>query len=235
VRGNALLGVDVQQVDGSDARAIVAANGGSDLIYVPDGNADVLHQIVERLLSYDYVSAVFVDDKYGDVAGTLPLSAINLVGASKMPRPAIAVAFKVFYLNPADLKTAVQISDTSLQSGQGMHGGFGRDSTFNNMAAMGPDFKPRYADPLPVGNADVTPTLAQILGFDVPKGGLAGRPLLEALTGGVSPAAPPVQHRRSTAASGKQTLLNFQEYGGVKYLDTACFTTPDRAPDAGCR
>ena len=234
-RGNALLGVDVQQVDGSDARAIVAANGGSDLIYVPDGNADVLHQIVERLLSYDYVSAVFVDDKYGDVPGTLPLTAINLVGASKMPRPAIAVAFKVFYLNPADLKTAVQISDTSLQSGQGMHGGFGRDSTFNNMAAMGPDFKPRYADPLPVGNADLTPTLAQILGFEVPKGGLAGRPLVEALIGGASPAAPPVQHRRSTAASGKQTLLNFQEYGGIKYLDTGCFTTPDRAPDAGCR
>ena len=141
-RGSALLGYEVDKADGSDAKAIVAANGGSDLIYVPDGSAETVKAIVGQLLKYDYVSGVFVDDKYGDIPGTLPLSAIGLVGASRLPRPAIVVAFKVFYLNPNDLQSAIQLSDTGLQEGQGMHGGFGRDSTFNNMAAIGPDFKP---------------------------------------------------------------------------------------------
>ena len=82
--GNGLLGDDVQKLDGSDARAIVASNGGSDLVYVPDGNADTVREITNLLLTYDYVGGIFVDDKFGSLPGTLPLSAINLVG-SKTP------------------------------------------------------------------------------------------------------------------------------------------------------
>lgn len=37
--GNGLLGDDVEKADGSDALAIVTANGGSDLIYVPGGGS----------------------------------------------------------------------------------------------------------------------------------------------------------------------------------------------------
>jgi hypothetical protein len=46
-----------------------------------------------------------------------------------------------------------------------MHGSFGRDNTFNNMAAIGPDFKKEYEDPSLVSNMDTTPTLAYLLGF----------------------------------------------------------------------
>ena len=224
VAGNGLIGAEIRRPDGSDARAIVAANGGSDLIYVPDHNAATVQRLVELLLTYDYVSGVFVDDAFGQLPGTLPLGAINLVGASKLPRPAIVVAFTVFYLNPDDVQTAIQISDTTLQEGQGMHGGFGRDSTFNNMAAMGPDFKTRYADPLPAGNADIAPTLAQILGLTMkPNGKLTGRVLAEALTGAPATANAPVQYLRSATANGKQTLLIYQEHAGTRYLTAACF------------
>lgn len=228
VLGNGLIGNEIRRPDGSDARAIVAANGGSDLIYVPDQNAATVQRLVQLLLTYDYVSGVFVDDAYGPLPGALPQSAINLVGASKLPRPAIAVAFKVFYLNPDDLQTAIQISDTTLQEGQGMHGGFGRDSTFNNMAAVGPDFKTRYADPLPAGNADIVPTFAQVLGLTMkPNGKLTGRVLAEALTGAsASPAAAPVQYLRSASANGKQTLLIYQEHSGKRYPTAACFVDP---------
>jgi Type I phosphodiesterase / nucleotide pyrophosphatase len=223
-KGNGLLGIDIRKEDGSDARAIVAANGGSDLIFVPDHRADTVHNIVRQLLSYDYVDGVFVDDAFGPIAGTLPQSAINLVGASHMPRPAIVVTFKDFYMNPSDLQTAIQISDTTLQEGQGMHGGFGRDQTFNNMAAIGPDFKTRFVDTSPVGNADLTPTLAHVLGFTVsPKGSLVGRIAREALVGGPSPTAPPAQLLRSEPVNGRQTVLEYQELGGVRYLDAACF------------
>ena len=237
VLGNGLIGAEIRRPDGSDARAIVAANGGSDLIYVPDHNAATVQRIVELLLTYDYVSGVFVDDAYGPLPGTLPLSAINLVGASKLPRPAIAVAFKVFYLNPDDLQSAIQISDATLQEGQGMHGGFGRDSTFNNMAALGPDFKTRYADPLPVSNADITPTFVQLLGLTMkPNGKLTGRAIAEALSGATAPSPPSLQYLRSATANGKQTLLIYQEYGGKRYLTTACFVAAS-APNAptACR
>ena len=234
--GNGLLGDFVEKLDGSDARAIVAANGGSDLIYVPDEKPETVRDIVRLLFTFDYVGGVFVDSKYGDISGTLPLKDIGLEGASALPRPAIAVAFKVFYRVPGDLQTAVQIADTGLQEGQGMHGGFGRDSTLNNMAAMGPDFKKGFVDAAPVSNADITPTLAAILGFAMhPKGSLQGRAIGEALAGAPDPKAPPQQNMASSPANGQRTVLLYQEFDGHRYFDTACLAVQDVKPDSACR
>jgi hypothetical protein len=236
IAGNGFIGADLQRPDGSDARVIVAANGGSDLIYVPDGSTDTVQQVVSRLLTYDYVSGVFVDDRYGEVPGTLPLSAINMTGSSKVARPSIVVAFKVFYLNPADLQTGIQISDASLREGQGMHGGFGRESTYNNMAAIGPDFKKGFVDSVPAGNADIAPTLAHLMGFDLPKGApLAGRILVEALAGRPSPAADALRYLRSKPAGDKQTIIAYQEHGGIRYPNRGCFVTPSTRDADACR
>ena len=184
VAGNGLIGDAVRNADGSDATAIVAAGGGSDLVYVPDGNRQTVRRIVNLLLTYDYVGGVFVEDKYGDVPGTLPLSAIGLRGSGALPRPDIVVPFKVFYLNPNDLQTGVQVADTVLREGQGYHGGFGRESTFNTMVAWGPDFRRRFVDAAPVSNADIVPTLAHLLGLPLQaKGPLQGRVVREALEG----------------------------------------------------
>jgi predicted AlkP superfamily pyrophosphatase or phosphodiesterase len=222
--GNGLLGEDVRKADGSDATAIVAANGGSDLIYVPDRKPDTVRKIVGLLTKFDYVGAIFVDDQYGPIPGALPLSAIGLVGSSPLPRPAIVVGFKVFYLDPNDLQTAIQISDTSLQEGQGMHGGFGRDSTFNNMAAIGPDFKVKFSDRAPVSNADIAPTIAHILGFDLPaKGKLVGRVIVEALRESNDKVVFTSHRIASTSADGWETILHFQELGGEHFYDRACF------------
>ena len=228
VHGNGLLGENVLKADGSDATAIVAANGGSDLIYVPDGSKETVERIVQKLLRLDYVDGIFVDDKYGKLPGTLPLSAIGLVGSAVMPRPAIAVAFKVFYLNPGDLMTGVQLSDTNLQEGQGNHGGFGREVTWNNMAAIGPDFKAGYEDPVPVSNTDIAPTLAKILGLKMPANGkLQGRVIDEALRGGASPAAPQMKSLAADPGgeNNVRTVLFFQEFNGKRYFDSACMTS----------
>src|SRR5206468_10467852 len=127
--GSGLLGPVVRREDGSDARAIVAANGGADLIYVPDKDRNTVQEIVRLLTTFDYVGGIFVDEQYGSIPGALAMSTIGMVGSSSVPRPAIAVALKVFYLTSGDLQTAVQISDANQQPGQGMHGGLGRDST----------------------------------------------------------------------------------------------------------
>jgi len=228
--GSALLGETVRAIDGSDARVIVAANGGSDLLYVPDGNSQMVHSLVGILSQLDYVGGIFVDDRYcskpAECAGALRLSDVGLAGSSKLPRPAIVVSFKNFYRNAGDLLSGVQVADTVLQEGQGNHGGFGREQTLNNMAAMGPDFK-RGVDALPMGNIDVAPTVAHILGFSMPATGrIVGRVLEEALTGGNEVAPKSSQVLRSDpAANGLSTLLEYQEYGGVRYLDRACLVT----------
>jgi hypothetical protein len=226
--GNGLIGNAVYKADGSDATAIVVANGGSDLIYISDKKPETAKQIVDKLLKFDYVNNIFVDDQYGKVPGTLPLSSIDLVGSAVMPRPAIVVGFKTFYLNPGDLMQGVQVSDTNLQEGQGNHGGFGRECTWNNMAAIGPDFKKHAVDPAPVSNADIVPTLAKIIGIDMPsKGKLQGRVIGEALKDNPDAVAPATKWEASEPAPGNslRTVLFLQEYGGQKYFQSACMTT----------
>jgi hypothetical protein len=189
---------------------------------------ELVRQTIATLAQLDYVGGIFVDDAYcptaKDCPGALPLTAVGLVGKSKVPRPAIVVTFKVFYGTPGDLQSAKQVSDTSLQEGQGMHGGFGREQTLNNMAAMGPDFKAGFVDDAPMGNIDIVPTLAHILGIEMPSvGTIKGRVVTEALAGG---AAAKVEAAKTLVsapvANGVSTVLEYQELDGVKYYDRAC-------------
>jgi hypothetical protein len=114
------------------------------------------------------------------------------------------------------------VADTSLQQGQGMHGSFSRADTHNFMAAIGPDFKTDFRDPDPVSNADVAPTVAEILGLkQTAIGGLLGRPMSEALVGGaVLPVTTKIV-RSTPAANGFVTLVDEQEAGGEPYFDAA--------------
>ncbi len=123
-------------------------------------------------------------------------------------------------------QTAIQISDTGLQEGQGMHGGFGRDGTYNNMAAIGPDFKKNYSDDAPVSNADITPTLLYVTGIAWnTKEVLPGRVMEEALSGKTEAGAVPRKTGISESVMGSRTVLEFQEYGGERYLDEACLVS----------
>ena len=88
-RGNALLGAAPAKPE-----IVVAANGGSDLLYLPGRAPALAQRIVAALLDQDYVSGIFVDERLGSIAGTLPLSAINLKGAALPPLPSIVVNFR---------------------------------------------------------------------------------------------------------------------------------------------
>jgi hypothetical protein len=234
--GNGLIGASGQILDDTDAKVIVAANGGSDLIYIPDHDAGRLAQVVDFLTQQDYVGGIFVDDTFGDLPGTLPLSSINLVGDALTPRPAIALNFKTFYLDRKDLQTAVQIADTGLQEGQGMHGSLGRDNTFNNMAAIGPDFRRFFVDVAPVSNADIAPTLASVMGLQLSaNGNLTGRVLREALIGGRR--VPFERHSRVSdrTQNRKSTVLQYQSVGQQLYFDAACFTNTHGHDWDACR
>jgi hypothetical protein len=225
--GNGLIGGNGLVKDRTDASVVVAANGGSDLIYVPGKDLETVRKVVDLLLRQDYTSGLFVDDAFGSIPGTLPLSFINLKGSAVMPAPSIIVNFRTFSTDakhPSD--SEVELADSSLQQGQGMHGSFGRGDTFNNMAAIGPDFKQGFVDRAPVSNADVAITLASILRFDIPsKGTLRGRVLKEALVG--EPES--VEYKTgifesAQAAPGNlRTYVNYQQVGDTRYFDAAGF------------
>ena len=226
--GAALIGGAGKVTSGkTDAKVVVAANGGSDLIYLPNGDPALAQQVVKSLAGQDYVSGLFVDEKkFGSIPGALPISAIGLEGSAATPTPAIAVNFRSFATDPTNPEnTGVEISDTNLQQGQGMHGTLGRHDTFNNMAAIGPDFKSGFVDDSPVGNSDVQLTLANILGLKIPAvGNLQGRVLNEALVGGPESVASEQDVLASKpAANGVQTTLQYQQVGGTRYFDAAGF------------
>jgi arylsulfatase A-like enzyme len=215
----ALIGEDPKH-----PQVAIAADGGSDLIYLPGPDAKALApRVVAWLTTQDYIGAIFVNDALGEIPGALPFSDIGYRGASPVLQPSIVVSFKSTAGDcPNPELCAVEIADTSLQQGQGMHGSFSRADTHNFMAAIGPDFKRDFKDPDPVSNADVAPTVAEILGLKrTAIGQLLGRPMSEALVGGVTL---PVSHRivRSTpATNGFVTVLDEQDAGGEPYFDAA--------------
>ncbi|MHC5848609.1 alkaline phosphatase family protein [Nostoc sp.] len=231
ISGNGVIGGTGEVINGQldpGTKIVVAANGGSDLIYLPNGNANFAKQVVNLLSQKDYISGIFVDDAYGTIPGALPLSAIGLKGDAKTPVPSIVINFKSFSTdpsNPNNPQAQVEIADTTLQQGQGMHGSFGRGDTFNNMEAIGPDFKQGYVDYAPVSNADVTPTLARILGLDIPSNGdLKGRAITEALVGGpdtVSSTKEVLTSEETT--NGQATILDSQSVGNTHYFTAAGF------------
>ena len=219
-RGNALIGNNP-----ADPDVVVAANGGSDLIYVPHRDVVTIKKTIDMLMAQDYVSGVFVDDSIGRMPGTLPLSSINFKGKSVTPTPMIVVNFKTFAMScPEPTECGVEIADTTLQQGQGMHGSFGRADTRNFMAAIGPDFKKGFVDKAPVSNADVGKTLAHVLGLRIKdKGSLVGRVIREAQPNGAMPQVAARTERSAPASNGLRTVLEYQMVGPTKYFDAAGF------------
>jgi len=230
-RGNGIIGASAEA-----PVAIVAANGGSDFIYTPgpDGRAQA-KAIFARLLDAPYVGALFVNDdllKSGDpkdFAGALPTSAVRLIGAANVPEPSIVVGFRSFDAKGCTLGAelcAVEIADTSLQAGQGMHGSSSRADTRNFMAAIGPDFKKGFADRFPVSNADIAPTLAHVLNIelsahDPAAGVLAGRVIGESLVGGKRVIVSRKVLTSLPAPDGVKTVLDEQIVGSAAYFDAA--------------
>jgi hypothetical protein len=218
--GNGLIGGDKD-----NPKIVVAANGGSDLIYLPDGDRRMAKRVVEALLAQDYVSGIFVDTKLGKFPGTLTLDDIALEGSAVTPHPAIAISFRSFDTACGEpVRCTVEVGDTILQEGQGMHGSFSRADTWNFMAMQGPDFKSHFVDPAPASNADIGRTIARLMQLAVSDNGkLVGRVLSETLPNGPLPAVVSRVLMSEPAANGLATVLDMQMVGETRYFDAAGF------------
>jgi hypothetical protein len=204
---------------------VVAVNGGSDLIYLPDGDKAMAKRVIDFLLAQDYVSGIFVDSKLGKIPGTLTLDDIALEGSAVTPHPAIAISFRSFDTVCGEpVRCTVEVADTVLQEGQGMHGSFSRADTWNFMAMQGPDFKSHFVDPAPASNADIGRTIARLMQLDVrDRGKLVGRELSEAMPNGAMPDVTGRVVVSDPAPNGLSTVINMQLVGDTRYFDAAGF------------
>jgi arylsulfatase A-like enzyme len=206
----------------TDASVVIAQTS----IHVPANDRALIRRIVRFLATQDYIGGIFVNDRFGEMVGALPMSALGLIGTATTPKPAIVVNFKSFALDRANpFMTGVMVGSTR-QHGQGDHGSLSGANRFINMAALGPDFKRRFVVRAPVSNADLQPTLARALRMRIPSlGKLRGRVVTEALSGGPSSVRFSTGVARSQpTALGESTVLMFQKVGEHTYLDQACFT-----------
>jgi hypothetical protein len=176
------------------AKAIViAANGGSEYLYVPDHDATTVASAVRFLQSREEIGAIFVASRYGALPGTLPLDTVELEGThGRSPDIVLSYSFD----ETAMVNGLPGIEFESAQNNRGMHGSFSPIDVHNTLYAAGPDFKAAFVDTLPTANVDVAPTVAKILGLTLP--GAVGRTLDEALVGG--PTVDQIAVTKATAA-----------------------------------
>src|SRR5947209_3730468 len=161
---------------------VVAANAGSDYLFVPDGNLDTVKAAVTSLQSRLQFGAIFVSDKHGEIAGTLPMSLIKTESSGNGRAPDIIVSFN--YDENVAVAGKSGVSYASSVNRRGDHGSFSPTDTHISLMASGPDFKSGFDDTLPTANVDIAPTIGRILQFTLPNA--QGRVLEEALQGGVS-------------------------------------------------
>jgi arylsulfatase A-like enzyme len=180
---------------------VVAANAGSDYLFVPDGNPNTVKAAVISMQSRMQFGAIFVSDKYGAIAGTLPMSLINTENKVRGRSPDIIVSFSF------DENVAVAgrrgTSYVSSINRRGDHGSFSPTDVHISLMAHGPHFKSGFFDTLPTANVDLAPTVARILNLSMPE--VQGRALEEALDGG--PFVTDYMVMSKTHQSSKQTGL----------------------------
>jgi len=181
---------------------IVAANAGSDYLFVPDHDGETVRAAVASLQSRLQFGAIFVSDRYGEIAGTLPMSLIKTENSARAPD--IIVSFS--YDEATSVAGKPGVSYASSINRRGDHGSFSPTDVRISLLARGPHFHTGLRDPLPSANVDIAPTVARILGFGMPDA--QGRVLEEALVGG--PALTEYAVSSKTYRSSRQTGLSMK-------------------------
>jgi hypothetical protein len=145
--------------------AAVAENGGSVFIYSSDPGA------VDALRTLDYLGPIFTRDARQD---TFPLALVGLDG----PRAPDIVCSMGWSDSAVDGVAGVAVGTHGKLVSD--HGTISPFEVRTTLVCQGPDFRPGWRDPLPVGNIDIAPTLAQLLRLG-PGSPFEGRVLGEAL------------------------------------------------------
>jgi len=156
---------------------VIASNGGTEYLYQPEHDAALVKRTVRFLQSREYVAAVFVAKRYGNIPGTLPAENVHLENAARGPDIIISYAWDA----NAKIQGFPGTEYASQSNERGEHGSFSRIDVHNTLLAAGPDFRQGFQDTLPSGNVDLAPTIAALMQLKLPTA--QGRVLRESLNG----------------------------------------------------
>jgi arylsulfatase A-like enzyme len=183
-----------------------AENGGSVFVYSSDPG------LVSAIRQFDYVGPVFTRDGRDD---TFLLSRVGLDGP-RAPDAVFSLAWS------ADVVHGIAGTAAGAESKLVMdHGSISPYDLRNTLVIQGPDVRHGWRSPVPVGNVDICPTLAEVLG--VSNGSATdGRVLREALTTwtGAHPEWTSAQDVQQFSARGRkwQQRIWFDLVGPFAYL-----------------
>ena len=196
-------------------RLVLATNGCSLYVYVPDGDAELIGRVATALEDWEHGGPVFSGARgLPPAEGTLPLALVGLDG-DLAPDVLCALAWDDA---PNEYGWAGRSAGLDPKYGAS-HGGISPREIRNTLVLAGAGLKAGQVDPLPVGNLDVAPTLLRLLGLEPPPD-QHGRVLVEVLLGGPQPAELDVHPEAITAARGPfRQRLHFSRVGDARYLD----------------
>jgi len=162
--------------DNGDDHVVIAENGGSVLLYLPDNSEELTDRLLEWLNAQEWVGAIATD---------LPNSsnneypAMREIGLEGPRSPDIAVAMRSTATElPAPLARSGAAAGGKI--GVGSHGGSSPAELHNTLIVSGPSFTSGVRSEMASGNIDVAPTILEILGLTQPDH-FDGRVLHEAL------------------------------------------------------
>ena len=204
---------------------VVATNGGSDLIYLPNKDKKLATRTVKALLEQDYVSGLFVDDNLGRFPGTLPMSQLGLKGKAVTPNPLDRGQFPFLC---GRMRRADQLLRRSRRYGAAARPGHAwqfrprRHHEFHGGDRAG--LQSRICRCVAGQQRRRRRTAARLLNLTPkPKGNLIGRVMTEAMPNGATPRAFSGTVKSQPSANGLRTVLNFQRVLTQRYFDAAGF------------
>ena len=215
--GEAGFRASTSTMDGADC-VVALANGGG--IWVRDRDPDLTAQIVEFLQTQDWCGPLFTRDGTG---GTLKQEEL-CVDHARAPDISLAMAAGDA---PNDAGVAgLSLHDAPYPEGGGCHGGLSQWELHNVLVLGGQAFRQGIEVHTPAGNIDVLPTVAALLGLDIPDG-IDGRVLSEAFADGPDPDSVTWEDTMLTSrnSDGARTHLSVSDIGSTRYLNRAWVTS----------
>lgn len=164
---------------------LIAENGGSALIYVPGNDDELMRRMVEQIMLEEWAGPIFTRGGDDCIPGTIKFSSI---GYDHPSSPDMLLSFSWSDEENKYGLPGMVFSCGDVAQGLGNHGSFSPFEIRNTMVAAGPNFKNGVELDLPTSNADIYPTILQILGLN-PDDAVEGRVLDESLLGRVSPSS----------------------------------------------
>ncbi len=207
-------GFEAGTQDDAGCTIVVGSAGG---IWVKDSDPARVSEITGWLRSQDWCGPLFTRDGAG---GTLTHDHIAL---AHRRAPDIALVLRYTHDDNEWGLPGMTVHDAIYPVGGGCHGGLSPFELHNFLAMSGSAFSQAKPMTVPAGNIDITPTVLELLGLDVPAG-LDGRVLREAFRGQGDDGAGPEAREHIFSSSndtGPVTHLSVTQVGSTRYFNRA--------------